>query len=100
MATMKAVSCRAPYGEGGLGQHLAQVVEAARRDGYRTAYFALRARKGDFDGVDVASRALPFLLDYGPARFRPDWRATLSAELFDRAVASRLRPGDVFTGFS
>jgi len=97
---MKTISCRAPYGEGGVGQHLAQVVEEARREGCLTAYFALKAREGDVCGVDVSSRVLPLLLNYSPARFRPDWRATLAAELFDLGVASQLRRGDVFTGFS
>jgi glycosyltransferase involved in cell wall biosynthesis len=45
---------------------------------------------------------VPFLLDYSPARFRPDWRAALSAESFDLAVASQLTQGEsqAFIGFS
>jgi glycosyltransferase involved in cell wall biosynthesis len=97
---MKTISCGAPYGEGGLGQHLAHVVEAARQEGCLRTYFTHKAREGDVSGAEVSSRVLPLLLDYSPARFRPDWRATFSAELFDVAVASQLRQGDVFIGFS
>jgi glycosyltransferase involved in cell wall biosynthesis len=75
-------------------------VEDAREEGCLTAYFAHKARAGDVLGVNVSSRALPLLLNYSPARFRPDWRAALSAELFDRAVASQLEQGDALIAFS
>jgi glycosyltransferase involved in cell wall biosynthesis len=97
---VKTISCRAPYGEGGLGQHFAQVVEDARQEGCLRAYFALKARGDDVLGIEVASRVLPLVFNYSPARFRPDWRATLSAESFDLAVASQVRRGEDFIGFS
>jgi glycosyltransferase involved in cell wall biosynthesis len=97
---IKTISCGAPYGQLGLGKHLAQVVEDARQEGSLAAYFAHKARAGDALGVNVSSRALPLLLNYSPARFRPDWRAALSAELFDRAVASQLKRGDALIAFS
>jgi glycosyltransferase involved in cell wall biosynthesis len=94
------ISCGAPYGQLGLGKHLAQIVEDARQEGCLTTYFAHKARAGDVLGVNVSSRALPLLLNYSPARFRPDWRTALSAELFDRAVASQLKQGDALIAFS
>jgi glycosyltransferase involved in cell wall biosynthesis len=97
---MKTVSCGASYGEGGLGKHLAQVVEDARREGCLTTYFTHEARPGDEMGVNVSLKALSVLFNYSPARFRPDWRAALAAELFDLAVSSKLTQGDAFIGFS
>jgi glycosyltransferase involved in cell wall biosynthesis len=97
---MTTISCGAPYGEGGLGWHLAQLVEETRTEGALDRYYASRAQDGDEAGVTVSPRVLPWLLKFSPARFRPDWRAVLSAELFDRLVAARLAGGEALIGFS
>src|SRR5688572_8943299 len=41
------VACAAPYGVGGLGQHLAEIVEEARRRGEEVRYFATSIKKED-----------------------------------------------------
>jgi len=50
-------------------------------------------------GLEVSPWGLGMLLHYTPARFRPDWRADLAADRFDRAVARRLEGGETFLGF-
>jgi glycosyltransferase involved in cell wall biosynthesis len=101
MATLPRVtiSCSAPYGEGGLGQILSQVVEEYRRRDELARYFAGRVPRGDMMGVEVSPRGLGLLLRYTPARFRPDWRTDLASDRFDRAVARRLKGGETFVGF-
>jgi len=89
-----------PYGLGGLGQHLAQVVEEARAEGTLSHYYSPAPLPADPLGRRVAPKAVRWLAAYTPARFRPDLRTALAAELFDRAVARRLSRTEAFTGFS
>ena len=99
----RTFACIAPYGSGGLGQHVAQLVEAARAAGHLARYYSggVSPRDAaDGTGVSVASRAYPWLAGYTPVRFSPGWKNGMNADLFDRAVARRLvGPLDAFTGF-
>jgi len=96
---LKTIACSAPYGSGGLGQHLAQVVEDARSDGTLGRYFTSSIKRGDSAGRQVSQRGTSVLLRYTPARCSPGWKNYLAGELFDRDVAARLEPAHVFTGF-
>jgi glycosyltransferase involved in cell wall biosynthesis len=94
------ISCGTGYGGGGLGQHLAQVVEEARAAGRLSAYYAGAIAPGDAAGRVIPRSPLLGLAGYTPLRF--SWARTLhlGAELFDRAVARSLRgPIDTFVGF-
>ncbi len=93
------VSCCAPYGGGGLGQHLTQLVEDARVQGILSHYYASAIRDGDAAGRIVDVRLTSWLNSYTPARFSPGWKNHLGNELWDRAVAARLEPAHTFTGF-
>jgi glycosyltransferase involved in cell wall biosynthesis len=98
------LACSVGHGDGGLGQHFAQVVEAARADGSLHRYYTPRPRADDAAagvGVAVAPGWFPLLARYTPARFSPAWLNRLGGELFDRAVAARLAGSDVaaYTGF-
>ena len=95
----RTISCSAPYGIGGVGQHLAHVVEEAREAGALDRYFATDTSPDDEAGRRVRVRALRGLR-YTPFRFSPGWTNYLEGDLFDRAVASRLtsRPRE-FVGF-
>lgn len=99
---MIVVSCRAPYGKGGLGQHFAQVVEDARTTGDLGAYYSIGIKPGDEGVGQVVSLPLlrPFL-EYTPLRFSQAWKYHLSGDLFDRAVAWQLQQRiDGFLGFT
>lgn len=97
---MKTFSCRAPYGSGGLGRHLAELVEDARESGTLAAYYTAEPRAGDAAGKRVSERLAPLLARWTPIRFSPGRSADLGFDLFDRAVARMIEPGAVHVGFS
>lgn len=98
---MKAISCNAAYGSGGLGQHFAQIVEEARADGSLARYYAPGIRPGDEAvGTQVREEMSQWLARCTPVRFSPGWQNHLGSDLFDRAVALQLAGEiDTFTGF-
>lgn len=96
---MKSVSCSAPYGKAGLGQHLTQVVEEARAGEGLSRYYATGIGPEDSQGESVVIGYLPRLFQYTPVRFSPGWKSYLGFDLFDREVARRLQPGRSFVGF-
>jgi glycosyltransferase involved in cell wall biosynthesis len=97
---MKTIACSAPYGCGGLGQHLAEIVESARQEGKLTRYYARLAQSQDPAGCSIALPMLDPLFTYTPIRFSPGWQNYLNAEIFDRAAAARLHFGQMFIGFN
>ena len=98
---MKTIACDTPYGRGGLGQHLAQVIEEARADGLLQRYFAYSVKPGDEGtGQVVSNRNARLLQRYTPIRFSKGWRSYTDAALFDRHVARRLAaPVETYVGF-
>lgn len=97
---MTTIACNAPYGVGGLGRHLAQFVEGARAEGTLRHYYASAILAGDEQGRDIRTALVPPLTRWTPIRFSPGGRAYIAAEMFDRAVARALEPGDSFVGFA
>jgi glycosyltransferase involved in cell wall biosynthesis len=97
---VKTFACRAAYGSGGLGQHLAELVEDARAAGSLAAYYACAPRADDPAGRAIREPFAPLLARWTPMRFSPGRSASLGFELFDRAVAQVVEPGDVHVGFS
>jgi glycosyltransferase involved in cell wall biosynthesis len=97
---MKTFSCRAAYGSGGLGRHLAELVEDARESGTLAAYYTTAPRAGDAAGRRVREQLAPLLSRWTPIRFSPGRSADFGFDLFDRAVARTIEPGDVHVGFS
>ncbi len=93
------VSCPAPYGVGGMGRHLAHLVEEARSAGRLQAYFADVIKGDDFLGRAIRVKWVSPVLNYSPVRFRPDLKIFLSSFGFDRAVAKRLVPAHTLIGF-
>ncbi len=94
------LSCPAPYGAGGLGGHLAQIVEEVRAAGDLAAYFAVAVKPGDPVRHEIRPRWLPFVCRITPARFRPDWQGFLGGVAFDRGVARQLPPARQIIGFA
>lgn len=98
---MTIIACNAPYGSGGMGQHVSEVVERFRRLG-PIGYFSSGIRDGDEQVAQVVNdRLAPWLFRYTPLRFSPGCKAHLGNDRFDRAVARRLTaPIDSFVGFN
>ena len=101
LISMKTIACNAPYGQGGMGRHLAQVVEEARAEGVLKTYYAYAVKPGDeAHGEVISRRAFQVLRRYTPLRFYWGWRNQVGADLFDRIVARRLTaPLDAHLGF-
>ncbi len=98
-ASKTVITCPAPYGQGGLGRHLAQLVEDAREAGQLAGYFASQAREGDPAGRAVRTWWLEPLTRFTPVRFSQGWRFHLGFSGFDHAVAGRLPRGEVLNAF-
>jgi glycosyltransferase involved in cell wall biosynthesis len=99
------VSCNAPYGDGGLGRHFREIIDALRSDGAFAAYFTGRLRASDPPGgIEVADNAFPFLARWTPLRFNRAALNHLHGDRHDRKVALILASmpavsGDTFIGF-
>jgi len=91
----RLLACNSPYGQGGIGQHFAQLVEEARRDDALSGYLCPAPRPDDALG-----RALPapawhrWAVQYTPVRFSPSWKNHLLNDLYDRTVAAALAGHD------
>ncbi|HHP7237685.1 glycosyltransferase family 4 protein [Longibacter sp.] len=105
---MRVIACNSSYGQGGVGQHFAQLVEMSRADDRLLRYYAPAVRSGDDAGVRLEDRRWHnWLIAYTPVRYSPGWRSFLTNELFDRHMARRLvevqcsanRRMDRFMGF-
>lgn len=97
---MKTISCGAAYGSGGLGRHLEELVEDARAQGSLGRYYTTGPQANDAAGIAVSEPVTRRLIRWTPVRFSPGWSAFLGFDLFDRAVARTIEPGDTHVGFS
>jgi len=97
---MRVIACNAAYNEGGIGRLFAALVEDARKSGELSAYYTTGAKANDAAAVEISLRRHRWLFRATPLRASHAWRDYVSAELFDRAVARALQPGDELTGFS
>jgi len=98
---MRIIACNSSYGQGGVGQHFAQLVEESRARGQLARYYAPGLKSGDEKGCEIGIRRWQdWLVQYTPARFSPSWRSYLYNEFFDRRVANTLdRAAERFMGF-
>jgi glycosyltransferase involved in cell wall biosynthesis len=98
---VKTVACAAPYGQGGLGKHFAQLVENVRAEGLLAAYYSTAIREGDeLIASAIHSHLATAIAQVPPIRFDPGQRLFVNWDRFDRAVARRLVEAEVHTGFS
>lgn len=98
---MRVLSCNSPYGQGGMGQHFAHLVEEARRDGTLDHYYTPDGKDGDPKAQRIRSRWARWLTRFSPLRAFPGWMTYAHAELYDRAVAAALQTApERFTGFA
>jgi glycosyltransferase involved in cell wall biosynthesis len=94
------LSCRAGYGNGGLGQHFSYVVEQAAGTGVPVIYFTRELREEDPRCYALVDRLTPMMLCWTPLRWSPGGADYFGNDRFDRAVAKYLRaPLASFTGF-
>ncbi len=97
---MKVIACATNYGEGGLGHHLALIVEEARQQNRLTRYYAAGIQPGDPLGEVMRKPVLSHLIQYTPLRFSPGKKNYFGGELSDRVFAGHLHaPVEIFTGF-
>jgi glycosyltransferase involved in cell wall biosynthesis len=97
---LTTVSCPAPYGVGGLGRHLAQIVEELRAADELRAYYCSQPAEGDDLGVRVDPALSRFATRYTPIRVSPGQRWLLTSEIFDRDTARRALRSERYIGFS
>ena len=88
---MRVIACNSPYGQGGVGQHFAQLVEESRAQGLLDCYYTPEPKAGDDKGQTLVPRWWhDWLIQYTPIRYSPGWRSYLSNDLFDRQAAAQL----------
>lgn len=89
------VSCAGPYGTGGLGQHLAELVEALRGADNLASYLTPRPDPQEVDRFGIAvglPRVATAALGVPPIRFSMGLRVLVGNIAFDVAAAHRLPP--------
>lgn len=97
---LTVVMCNTPYGAGGLGQHLAQVVADERRDGGMCVYYARSIAPGDAAGIVVADGRTLRRAAKLPGPIARRLRSRFQARAFDRAVSANLVAGDRLVAFA
>lgn len=88
------VSSTGPYGNGGLGRHLAELVETLRDMRSLAGYVTPGPKPQDLNQCGETlqvPRLARTLLKTPPVRFSPGWRSFLGNAIFDR-VAARVVP--------
>jgi glycosyltransferase involved in cell wall biosynthesis len=100
MSQKLVISCSAPYGMGGLGRHLAEIVEDTREKGLLERYYTTTGQRNDSASRSVPLPILSPIFKYTPIRFSPGWQNYLGGEIFDRSVAAILESGQSFVGFN
>ena len=100
---MRTLFCNSAYGDGGIGQHFAHVVESSRREGRLNRYYCFSPVDGDPRGRVVDKETFG-LLRYTPLRFSPGWKSHIFNEIFDWRVARHIsrshEPIHTITGFA
>jgi glycosyltransferase involved in cell wall biosynthesis len=99
---MRVLACNSAYGDGGIGQHFAQLVEESRATNRLQVYYSTGPKEGDRLGRLMQRPSWhDWILRYTPARFSLKWRSYLNSELFDRWMARQLDTrADQFMGFA
>ena len=98
---MRILSCQSPYGQGGVGQHFAQLVEETKQRNALVHYYnEAPAPEDEKDGREIATPLFSWLHQWTPVRYSPSWSSYLKNECFDRRVAAALEtPAERFMGF-
>jgi glycosyltransferase involved in cell wall biosynthesis len=99
---MRILSCQSPYGQGGVGQHFAQLVRETQQSDQLAHYYNPAPHPDDGTaGRPLSSALFSWLYDWTPVRYSTSWASYLKNECFDRCVAATLdRPTERFMGFT
>jgi glycosyltransferase involved in cell wall biosynthesis len=97
--THKSIACLAGYDSGGLGRHLAEIVETTRQTDRLHHYYTPYPQANDAAGYPITMPRRSRWLKYTPIRYSPAWQNHLLNDWFDRAVARVLAPTNEFEGF-
>ncbi len=93
------VTCSAPYGGGGLGRHMRELLDALERSGQPRDHICEAGAGAPADAERELSVGRSLAL--APlTRFSPGWRLWSASVRFDRAAARRLRPADHLLAFN
>lgn len=97
----RVIGCNSAYGAGGIGQHLAYMVEKSRTAGELWRYLTPQGKSDDAHARVVPT---PWWMRYvhacPPIRWSPAWRNHLGNEAYDRALAAALpADGTAYMGF-
>ena len=98
---MRVIACRSAYGQGGLGQHFAQLVEESRSKNELKAYYSHTIKPGDEQiGHHIDYVKLNKLKRFTPLRFYPARAGYIGEQIFDQKIADMLdEKADAFMGF-
>lgn len=95
------VSCPAPFGSGGLGRHLKELVDALDRRGQRPAVISEGAPETAALRASRQSRSLVGARALAPlARTSAAWRIWAASVAFDSYAARRLAPAEHLIAFN
>ncbi len=95
------IVCNAPYGGGGQGQHLAQVVEDSQDLYSEIRYYCALARADDPRGQAISvPRWVQWLSRIPPWRMDAGLRGDLVARFFQKRVLNQLKMHGTLLGFS
>src|SRR4051812_25708456 len=84
------IACAAPFGLGGLGRHLRELVD----------FFRARHLQTEFFDAKSLPAWLTFARRFTPLRFSAAWQSYFEALLFDFTVSRRLPHAKTFIGFN
>lgn len=84
------IACAAPFGVGGMGRHLCELVDFFRARNLATEYLDSK----------IVPRWMPLAGRFTPLRFAAAWRGFFEAIFFDSIVARRLPRARTFVGFN
>ncbi len=98
---MRVLSCQSAYGEGGVGQHFAHLVEETKDTVGLAHYFNSSPNPDDgAAGRKVTAWPFDWLYQWTPIRYSKRWSSYVKNELFDRRVSRTLEtPHERFMGF-
>lgn len=95
------VTCSAPFGIGGLGRHLQEIVAALERGGGRPLCICESSLDSDSPSAHGRPHARGLIKALAPMmRFSPAWRVWRLSLLFDSEAARRLPPADHLIAFN
>ena len=88
----RILACNNPYGQGGIGQHFAHMIEESRRDGRLAGYLCPQPKDDDPFGMSLPVPGwLRWAIRYTPLRFSPSWQSHVVNDAYDRRVAATIR---------